>query len=101
MPASITPLLVELALCIFLVKQVLFVPIHETVIIFASLSDLIGKLTMFVGNIYLLLKSDLFIIQLAKAVLEHVSLNLLLLHLHSLLELARALQTRGLIHLLG
>jgi len=53
-----------------------------------------------VGDVYLFLKSDLLIMQLAKTVLEHLSLDLFLLKLQSLLKLAGSIQSSSFVHVL-
>ena len=110
---GITSQLVELALPSFLVSQVLLVPSHHSVVFISSIFDLVGELAMLVCDPDLLLQANLLIVKFAEAIFQHLSLrlkiwesltkenngickvdaylDLLLLQLKSLLELARAI----------
>ena len=52
---SVSPCIVQLALGFFLLGQVLLVPVHQGLVVLASLPDLVGKLRVLVGNSNLLL----------------------------------------------
>ena len=110
---GITSQLVELTLPSFLVSQVLLVPSHHSVVFISSIFDLVGELAMLVCDPDLLLQANLLIVKFAEAIFQHLSLrlkiwesltkenngickvdaylDLLLLQLKSLLELARAI----------
>ena len=110
---GITSQLVELALPSFLVSQVLLVPSHHSVVFISSIFDLVGELAMLVCDPDLLLQANLLIVKFAEAIFQHLSLrlkiwesltkdnngickvdaylDLLLLQLKSLLELAGAI----------
>ena len=110
---GITSQLVELALSRFLVSQILLVPSHHSVVFISSIFDLVGELAMLVCDPDLLLQAYLLIVKFAEAIFQHLSLrlkiweslikdknsickvyaylNLLLLQLKSLLELAGAI----------
>lgn len=110
---GITSQLVELALSSFLVSQVLLVPGHHSVVFISSIFDLVGELAMLVCDPDLLLQANLLIVKFAEAIFQHLSLrlkiwesltkekngickvdaylDLLLLQLKSLLELAGAI----------
>ena len=70
----VSPGIVELALSLFLVLEILLVPSHESLVLITSLFDLIGKLGVFLRDSDLLLQALLLIVQLAQSVLEHHSL---------------------------
>ena len=108
-----TSQLVELSLSSFLVSQVLLVPGHHSVVFISSIFDLVGELAMLVCDPDLLLQANLLIVKFAEAIFQHLSLrlkiwesltkekngickvdaylDLLLLQLKSLLELAGAI----------
>lgn len=110
---GITSQLVELTLPSFLVSQVLLVPSHHSVVFISSIFDLVGELAMLVCDPDLLLQANLLIVKFAEAIFQHLSLrlkiwesltkenngickvdaylDLLLLQLKSLLELAGAI----------
>ena len=70
----VSPGIVELALSLFLVLEILLVPCHQSLVLITSLFDLIGKLGVFLRDSDLLLQALLLIVQLAQSVLEHHSL---------------------------
>ena len=70
----VSPGIVELALSLFLVLEIILVPSHESLVLITSLFDLIGKLGVFLRDSDLLLQALLLIVQLAQSVLEHHSL---------------------------
>lgn len=83
-------LTVEHALLFFLLLHVHFVPVHHGVVIVAPLLHLVSELGVLLRNLDLLLQSLFFVVQLAEAIFEHLRLDLFLLHVQLLLELARA-----------
>lgn len=88
LPVRIPALVVQLALALFLVSEVLFVPLHHRIVLGASRIDLVGKLTVLLGDADLLLQPLLLVVQLAESVFHHLGLDLLLLEVELLLELA-------------
>ena len=99
-PVSFTPLLVQHALLLLLVLEIHLVPAHHSVVLFSPRLHLISKLRMLLGNLYLFLQPLLFVVQLSKPVLQHLRLNLLLLHMQLLLELAGAFHARCVVFIL-
>ena len=91
-------LVVDLSLSLLLLLQIHLVPIHHGGILFSPLFDLVGELRMLLGNSDLLLQPLLFVVQLAESIFKHLGLQLFLLHMELLLELARSLDTGCLIH---
>ena len=71
---SFAPLIIQLALPIFIVEHVLLVPGHHIVVLLATHVDVIGKLAVLVRNLDLSLQALLLIVELTKAVLQHLSL---------------------------
>ena len=69
-----SPLEVDLALVLLLLFQVIFVPIHEGLVLIASLLHLVGELRVLLRDSDLLLKSLLLVVQLSQTVLEHLGL---------------------------
>ena len=87
-----TPLLINHPLLFFLPLEVHLVPIHHCGVLIASLLDLVREVGMLLGNLDLFLQPLFFIVQLSQSVLEHLRLDLLLLHVQLLLELAGAIE---------
>ena len=73
---SVTSHLIELALPLFLIRQVLLVPVHHGVVLISTISNLIGEFAVLVGDSDLLLQADLFIVKFTKTVLQHLGLEL-------------------------
>lgn len=87
-PVSFSSLLIDHALLFLLLLQVHLVPVHHGLIVVAPLLDLVSEFRMLLGNLDLFLQPLLFVVKLAEPVLEHLRLDLLLLHVQLLLELA-------------
>lgn len=69
-------------------------PVHHCIVFIASSVDLVGEFRVLLGNPNLFLQPLLLIVQLSETILKHLRLDLLLLHVELLAELARAVQTR-------
>ena len=66
-----TTLIIKLPLSHFFIMKVLFVPIHEIVVVVASFFDRVSEFRVLVCDPNLLLKTHLFIVQLAQTILKH------------------------------
>ena len=91
-------LVVDLPLSLLLLLQIHLVPIHHGGILVSSLLNLVSELRMLLGNSDLLLQPLLLVVQLAESIFKHLGLQLFLLHMELLLELARSVDTGCLIH---
>jgi hypothetical protein len=69
-----SPLLVQLALALFLLLQALLVPVHQGLVLLTATPDLVSEVGVLVGDLDLLLQAHLLVVELAQAVLEHLSL---------------------------
>ena len=70
-----SPFIIQLTLLLLLGMQVLLVPVHQGLIFLATLLHLISEFGVFLSDANLLLQTLLFIVQLAKAILKHHSLQ--------------------------
>ena len=70
-----SPFIIQLTLLLLLGMQVLLVPVHQGLIFLATLLHLISEFRVFLSDTNLLLQTLLFIVQLAKAILKHHSLQ--------------------------
>ena len=87
---GISSLVIELPLIVFLVLQAPSVPILHCVVLISSLSDLVCELWVLLGNLDLFLQTLLLIVKFSESILQHLCLNLLLLHVKFLGKFARA-----------
>ena len=71
---STASLQIDLPLLVLLRLQVCLVPLHHGSVVLATLLYLISEVRVLVSDSYLLLQALLFVVQLAKAVFEHLSL---------------------------
>ena len=85
-----SPEIVQVALHILIILKVIFMPIHQSLIIVSALIHCIGKIRMLLRNPNLFLQPLFLIMQFAQPILKHESFLLFLLHVQFLLELAWA-----------
>lgn len=85
---SVPSLIVYLALIIFLVLLIHLVPVHHRTVLISAILDLIGELRVLLSNPDLFLQPLLLVVQLTQAILQHLCLDLLLLHVELLPELS-------------
>ena len=83
-----SPEIVQVALHILIILKVIFMPIHQSLIIVSALIHCIGKIRMLLRNPNLFLQPLFLIMQFAQPILKHESFLLFLLHVQFLLELA-------------
>lgn len=70
----ISPGIVHLALSIFILLHVHFVPVHHRIVLITAISNLVSELTVFVSDPDLFLQPLFFVVQLAETVFEHLCL---------------------------
>ena len=81
----------------FIFYELPTVPILDHSILILPFSDFINKYRVSLGNLDLLFETLLFVLEPAEVIFDHLSLDLFLLQVESLLELTRAGQSRGLV----
>ena len=69
-------------------------PVHHCIVFIASSVDLVGEFRVLLGNPNLFLQPLLLVVELSETILKHLRLDLLLLHVKLLAELARAVKAR-------
>ena len=69
-------------------------PVHHCIVFIASSVDLVSEFRVLLGNPNLFLQPLLLVVELSETILKHLRLDLLLLHVELLAELARAVQAR-------
>ena len=69
-------------------------PVHHCIVFIASSVYLISEFRVLLGNPNLFLQPLLLVVELSETILKHLRLDLLLLHVELLAELARAVQAR-------
>ena len=77
---------------VFILYELPTVPFLDSSILILPFSDLINEYRVSLGNLDLLFETLLFILEPAEVIFDHLSLNLFLLQIESLLELAGASQ---------
>ena len=83
-----SPEIVQITLPILIILKVIFMPIHQSLIIISALIDRVGKIRMLLCNPYLFLQPLFLIMQFTQPILKHESFLLLLFHVQFLLELS-------------
>lgn len=74
LPIGTSSFQIGLTLFVLLGFQVRLVPIHHGSVVVATLLHLVSEVRMLIGDADLLLQALFFVVQLAKAIFEHLSL---------------------------
>ena len=82
---------------LFILYELLTVQLLDDSILILPFSDLVNKYRVSLGNLDLLFETLLFVLEPAKVIFDHLSFNLFLLQVESLLELTRAGQSCSLV----